>query len=97
METTITAIYEAGVLRPLTPISLPEHTTVELVVRPVPSGDAAAHRAAVIAALRANGLSVLTDDQAPPPLSEEERAALARRLPPNFNLSQAIREERDER
>lgn len=99
METTITAIYEDGVLRPLTPIDLPEHATVELVVRSTstPETAAARRRAELIAVLRKGGLNVWTDDQAPPPLSEEERAALARRLPPNLNLSQAIEDERNER
>ena len=32
MNGTITAIYENGVLRPLTPLSLPEHTRVELQI-----------------------------------------------------------------
>jgi predicted DNA-binding antitoxin AbrB/MazE fold protein len=32
MDTTITAIYENGVLRPLIPLALPEHSQVELKI-----------------------------------------------------------------
>ena len=36
MVRTITAVYEKGVLRPLIPLSLPEHTRVELqIIKPV--------------------------------------------------------------
>jgi hypothetical protein len=37
MATTVTAIYEDGVLRLLTPLPLPEHTPVEVTVE-LPSG-----------------------------------------------------------
>ena len=40
MDQTITAIYENGVLRPLTPLALPEHTEVEISIRPLPSAAA---------------------------------------------------------
>ena len=33
METTLTAVYENGVLRPLTPLALPEHAEVEISIR----------------------------------------------------------------
>jgi predicted DNA-binding antitoxin AbrB/MazE fold protein len=35
MSTAIEAIYENGLLRPLTPLALPEHTRVHLSVEPV--------------------------------------------------------------
>ena len=38
MDQTITAIYENGVLRPLTPLALPEHTEVEISLKPLPTG-----------------------------------------------------------
>lgn len=34
---TIEAIYERGVLRPLRPLELPEHTRVRLTVEPTPT------------------------------------------------------------
>ena len=33
MDQTIIAIYENGVLRPLTPLALPEHTEVEIALK----------------------------------------------------------------
>lgn len=35
MQITATAIYENGVLRPLTPLTLPEHARVQLQIEPV--------------------------------------------------------------
>jgi predicted DNA-binding antitoxin AbrB/MazE fold protein len=32
MKTSITAVFEAGLLRPMTPLSLPEGTRVELII-----------------------------------------------------------------
>lgn len=41
MSITITAIYEKGVLRPLTPLTLPEHSHVQLqIVEPSPASEA---------------------------------------------------------
>jgi predicted DNA-binding antitoxin AbrB/MazE fold protein len=34
MSTTFTAIYEQGILRPLLPLSLPEHARVEVRIVP---------------------------------------------------------------
>jgi predicted DNA-binding antitoxin AbrB/MazE fold protein len=33
---TLEAVYESGVLRPLRPLNLPEHTRVRLIVEPAP-------------------------------------------------------------
>ena len=57
MITLVTAIYENGVLRPLTPLELPEHTQVQLSVLPLPTpDDAQEHRRRVHEALVAAGL-----------------------------------------
>jgi len=84
MNQTITAIYENGVLRPLTPLVLPEHTEVEIVLKPLPSTAAAeTHRRRVRKVLSAAGL-VLPEPDTPPlvqPLSAAERHELARRIP----------------
>lgn len=57
MITLVTAIYENGVLRPLTPLELPEHTQVQLSVLPLPTpDDAQEHRRRVQEVLVAAGL-----------------------------------------
>jgi predicted DNA-binding antitoxin AbrB/MazE fold protein len=100
MGQTITAIYENGVLRPLTPLALPEHSQVELEVRPlVAPADAAAQREQVRQALAAAGV-LASPPPLPPnsqPLSVQERAALARTLAEAgvSPLSTAILEERE--
>lgn len=97
MNETITAIYENGVLRPITPLALPEHTKVQLWIQSPPLGDEAeTHRREVIAALVAAGLTLPTLD-APPalPLSEQERDDLARSIPAGRPLSEIIIEERE--
>lgn len=40
MTQIISAIYENGVLRPLTPLDLPDHEVVQLVVAPLPAIEA---------------------------------------------------------
>lgn len=40
MTTAIDAIYEAGLLRPLQPLALPEHTRVRVSVETLPADDA---------------------------------------------------------
>ena len=100
MDQTITAIYENGVLRPLTPLALPEHTEVEISLKPLPSTAAAeTHRRRVRKVLSAAGL-VLPEPDTPPfvqPLSAAERHELARRIPAGRPLSEIIIEEREGR
>ena len=97
MDETITAIYEQGVLRPLTPLELPEHARVEITIR-VPT-NAADHRRQVDQVLQAAGLLVSPSSPTPevPLLSEEARAALAQRVGAagGTPLSQLISQERD--
>jgi len=97
MDQSITAIYENGVLRPLTPLALPEHTEVEISIKPLPS--TAAHRCRGRKVLNATGL-VLPEPDTPPfvqPLSAAERHELARRIPTGRPLSEIIIEEREGR
>jgi len=100
MDQTIIAIYENGVLRPLTPLALPEHTEVEISLKPLPSTAAAkTHRRRVRQVLSAAGL-VLPEPDTPPriqPLSAAERHELARRIPTGRPLSEIIIEEREGR
>src|SRR5690242_1111935 len=86
METTITAVYENGVFRPLTPLALPEHAEVEISIRTQTPDvdDAEAHRRRVHNVLTAAGLRLPTAagaDMLEGLLSEEERQRLAQRLP----------------
>ena len=75
----ITAIYENGVLRPITPLALPEHSRVQLQIQAPPAQDSPAeHRRRVHEVLVAAGLS-LPRPPVPPgakPLSAERREAL---------------------
>ena len=95
----ITAIYENGVLRPITPLALPEHSRVQLHIQAPPAEDSPAeHRRRVHEVLVAAGLS-LPRPPIPPdvkPLSAERRAELAHILAASGPLSQVIMEEREE-
>lgn len=100
MNNPITAIYENGVLRPLTPLELPEHTQVQVYVQPVPAPtEAQEHRRQVREALAAAGLSLPPPHAHPAaqPLSAEQRAALARRFSAERPLSDLIVEDREGR
>jgi len=101
MTQTITAVYENGLLRPLTPLALPEHSRVELELRTVDAASAQARHERVRQALAAAGVLVPRDttDAHAGLLTPAERATLAHRLaeagvPP---LSAAILEEREGR
>jgi len=100
MNSTVIAIYENGVLRPLTPLALPEHARVQIQVRQVllPT-DATEHRGQVQEALVAAGLS-LQSSPVPPvsgPISAERREELARRFAAGRPLSELIIDEREGR
>ena len=97
MHETITAIYENGVLRPITPLALPEHTKVQLWIQASPLDDQAeTHRREVVAALVAAGLTLPTiETSLAMPLSEQERDDLARSIPAGRPLSEIIIEERE--
>lgn len=99
MSETITAIYENGLLRPLTPLHLPEHSEVEVEVRRVQApSNIDARRAQVWASLEAAGILAPVAPVEQPAMREEERAALAEQLatPNTTPLSQMIVEEREE-
>jgi predicted DNA-binding antitoxin AbrB/MazE fold protein len=100
MTTTITAIYEQGVLRPLTPLAVPEHARVLIQVQGVSTlEEAVAHHRRVRAALVAAGLSLPTPEPLPVinPLSAERREELARLFSVGRPLSELIIEEREAR
>ena len=98
MNSTVTAIYENGVLRPLTPLTLPERARVQIHVR-LESTHTAEHRRRVREALVTAGLSLSTPD-APPtasPISAERRDELAQRFAAGRPLSELIIEKREGR
>ncbi len=102
MGAIITAIYENGVLRLLEPLNVPEQTRVKIIVQSQPNFDdlsAAERREVMRALLQEAGVvgekSVLPDGVRP--LAEEEREALAQRLPPDLALSDLIIQEREGR
>ncbi len=100
MAVIVTAVYEHGVLRPLTPLHLPERSQVEIVVRTIHgTPDAHARREQVRAALDAAGILAPVTPTEMSPLSESERAALAEQLavPGAMPLSQIIIEDREEK
>ncbi len=99
MATTVSAIYENGVLRLLAPLPLPEHTPVEVTVN-VPAAAAQADpRERIRAALVAAGLSRAQPESwaGLPPLSPAEREALAQEVAVGRPLSEIINEEREGR
>jgi predicted DNA-binding antitoxin AbrB/MazE fold protein len=100
MSERVTAVYEHGVLRPLTPLHLPEYSQVEIEVRTIHgTPDAGDRREQVRAALDAAGILAPASRSEALPLSEVERAELAEHLvrPGAMPLSQSIVEDRNER
>jgi predicted DNA-binding antitoxin AbrB/MazE fold protein len=99
MEQIINAIYENGVLRPLTPVDLPEHSEVEIAIRSTTPDESATHRRKAEAALIGAGLlqPQLATSMTRSPLSPERREELARRFAKGGPLSEIIIEEREGR
>ena len=94
---SVPAIYEDGVLRPLQPLALPEHTRVHITVA-VEDEAAAADQEQIRAALAAAGLSLVEPSaHGVQALSPEARNMLARQVPPGRPLSEIIDEEREGR
>jgi predicted DNA-binding antitoxin AbrB/MazE fold protein len=94
MSTEALAVYEKGVLRLLTPVSLPERARVRLAILSEEEPKDESRR--VEAVLVAAGLVKLTD---PPPgtrsVSQARRAELARLYADGAPLSEIIIAERD--
>ncbi|MEO7913619.1 MAG: antitoxin family protein [Roseiflexaceae bacterium] len=96
MSEIIHAVYEQGVLRPLTPLHLPEHTHVQISIDPI--SNAEEERQRVRQALIAGGI-IRPQLPATPiqPVSEEALAAAAQSLANAGSLSELIVAERDGR
>lgn len=99
MNTTFTAICEQGVLRPLRPLSLPEHARVELslVPRPARAKKTPVDQQDVYAALLDAGLiKAQTSAELVPAISEADLAAAAADLAAAGPISDLIIAERAE-
>jgi predicted DNA-binding antitoxin AbrB/MazE fold protein len=101
MRQRITAIYEDGVLRPLSPLELPEHSQVEIDIYQVSSArDLPAHRDQVNQALVKAGLSLPSINTTAPAatlLSPKRREELARLFSVGGPVSKLIGEDRESR
>jgi predicted DNA-binding antitoxin AbrB/MazE fold protein len=100
MSHKITAIYENGILRPLTPLELPDHSRVEIEVRKVVDASTVAHREQVRLTLIDAGLSLpvpLAASRDCSALSAERREELARLFSDDRPLSELINEDREGR
>ena len=101
MTHRIAAIYEDGVLRPLSPLDLPEHSQVEIDVHHVgsPSGRTR-HRDQVHQAMVDAGLSLplpAPTVHAATPISAQRREELARLFSTGGPVSMLISEDREGR
>jgi len=101
MAQRIKAIYEDGVLRPLSPLELPEHSQVEIDIHQVASAtNSLAHRDQVNQVLVKAGLSLPSIDttaRAATQLSPERREELARLFSAGGPVSELISEDREGR
>lgn len=96
MNDTITVVYENGVLRPLTPLSLPEHTRIEIQIVEQ-ANTATAEREQVRQVLLAAGIiRFQTMTEPVQPVSETALAAAAQSLGQAGPLSDLIIAEREE-
>ena len=97
MAQRVTAIYEDGILRPLSPLELPEHSQVEIDIHQVASAtDRPAHRDQINQALVNAGLSLPSIDitaRAATRLSPERREELARLFSVGRPISELISED----
>ncbi len=82
MGEVITAVYEKGILRPLTPLNLREHQRVRVQVIPENALEEETPRERAERLLGAAGMLQLKSQESLPltPISEAERQALADRL-----------------
>lgn len=95
MEQIITAVYENGVLRPLKPLKLPEHKTVNIQILP---DQVIEQFEAALQLLVEEGAVSLPGSTASEPVSTEERLKLTQDLAKmgNVSLSEKVNAERNE-
>jgi predicted DNA-binding antitoxin AbrB/MazE fold protein len=101
MSQRLKAIYENGVLRPLGPLDLPEHSQVEIHVQRLEhSNPPSEHRLQVRHLLIEAGLSLPANDAVPTrskPLTQERREELSRLFSSGKPLADLIDEDREGR
>jgi predicted DNA-binding antitoxin AbrB/MazE fold protein len=97
MSETITVVYEQGVLRPLTPLSLPEHTRVEIQIIRQAAGAGDERQQVRQALMEAGVIRARQRSESVPPVSEEVLATVAAALGQAGSLSESIIAEREGR
>lgn len=97
MSDTISAIYERGVLRPLSPLLLPERTHVQLQIVTLDSPDDGERQRVRQALLEAGVIRATVSSEPVAPVAEAQLTAAARALAVAGPLSEDIIAERDER
>ncbi len=97
MNETIAAVYEQGILRPLTPLALPERTRVQIqIVAPVPTAQEERHQVRQVL-LDAGVIRLRPPAEHIQPVSEAELAAAADALAAAGPLSELVIAEREGR
>lgn len=97
MSGTITAIYEQGVLRPLTPLVLPEHTQVQLQIVEPDSGIGTERQRVREVLIKAGVIRPRPMVELVQPIAETTLAAVAEALGKAGPLSELIMAEREGR
>lgn len=92
----ITVVYERGVLRPLRPLTIPNHTQLNIQIMPqkIRSDN---NRQQILEALADAGLLYITPPSTEPPISDDKLRAAAIAIGADGSLSADIIAERDER
>lgn len=97
MSETVTAVYEKGVLRPLTPLSLPESARVEIQIMSQAPGSQEPRQQVRQALTEAGLVRPRPVSQPVEPVSEAQLAAAAEALAQAGPLSDLIIDERNGR
>ena len=97
MNGTITAVYERGMLRPLTPLTLPEHNRVQINIFAQPPVDQADCQKVRQTLLDAGVIHPHPSAMSLEEISEAQLAEASKALAEAGSLSELIIAERDER
>jgi predicted DNA-binding antitoxin AbrB/MazE fold protein len=97
MSETITVVYEQGVLRPLTPLSLPEHSRLEIQIMSPYENSSGERQQVRQTLIEAGVIRAKPDEASITPVSETELAAVAAALGQAGPLSALIIAEREGR
>ncbi len=97
MSTIITAVYERGVLRPLMPLTLPEHAQVRVQIMTSSSDEKRQEWERLTQACRKAGLVSPINNIGAPSVSTERREELMRLAADEKPLSEIVIEDREDR